>query len=57
MRCARQAIAPSALPFQTNDPDAITPFRAVKEFGLKLEAKQLPVDTIVIDHVEAPGEN
>ena len=47
----------AALPFQTNDPQAITPFSAVKEFGLKLEAKRVPVDTIVIDHVEAPGEN
>jgi len=47
----------AALPFQANDPQAITPFSAVKEFGLKLEAKRLPVDTIVIDHVEAPGEN
>jgi uncharacterized protein (TIGR03435 family) len=47
----------AALPFQTNDPQAITPFSAVKEFGLKLEAKKLPVDTIVIDHVEGPGEN
>jgi uncharacterized protein (TIGR03435 family) len=33
------------------------PFSAVKEFGLKLEAKQRVVDTIVIDHVEARGEN
>jgi uncharacterized protein (TIGR03435 family) len=47
----------AALPFQADDPDAISPFSAVKDFGLKLEAKQLPVDTIVIDHVEAPGEN
>ena len=47
----------SALPFQTNDSQALTPFSAVKEFGLKLEGKRLPVDTIVIDHVEAPGEN
>jgi uncharacterized protein (TIGR03435 family) len=47
----------AALPFQTNDPQAITPFSAVKEFGLKLEAKKLTVDTIVIDHAEAPGEN
>lgn len=47
----------AALPFQTDDPQAITPFSAVKEFGLKLEAKRLQVDTIVIDHVEAPGEN
>jgi uncharacterized protein (TIGR03435 family) len=47
----------SALPFQANDPEAITPFSAVKEFGLKLEAKKIPIDAIVIDHVEPPGEN
>ena len=48
----------AALPFQaTTDPAAITPFTAVKELGFKLEAQRLPVDTIVIDHVEGPGEN
>jgi uncharacterized protein (TIGR03435 family) len=47
----------SALPFQSNDPEATTPFSAVKDFGLKLEAKKVALDTIVIDHVEAPGEN
>jgi len=47
----------AALPFQTTDLDAITPFTAVKDFGLKLEAQRRPVDTIVIDHVEAPMEN
>jgi uncharacterized protein (TIGR03435 family) len=47
----------AALPFQTNDPQAITPFSAVKDLGLKLEAKRLPVDTIVIDRVEAPEQN
>jgi len=45
------------LPFQTNDPEATTPLSAVKEFGLKLEARQRVVDTIVLDHVEALGEN
>jgi uncharacterized protein (TIGR03435 family) len=47
----------SALPFQANDPEAITPFSAVKEFGLKLEAKKIPIDAMVIDRVEPPGEN
>ncbi len=47
----------AALPFQANDPDAISPFSAVTDFGLKLEAKQRQVDIIVIDHVESPGEN
>jgi uncharacterized protein (TIGR03435 family) len=47
----------AALPFQGNDPQAITPFTAVKDLGLKLEAKRIPVDVTVIDHVESPGEN
>jgi uncharacterized protein (TIGR03435 family) len=47
----------SALPFQTDDPQAITPFSAVKDLGLKLVARRSPVDTIVIDHVEAPEQN
>jgi uncharacterized protein (TIGR03435 family) len=47
----------AAFPFQSNDPQATTPFSAVKDLGLKLEAKKLALDTIVIDHVEAPGEN
>jgi len=47
----------SALPFQTNDSQATTPFSAVKDLGLKLEAKRIAVDTIVIDHVEPPEEN
>lgn len=47
----------SALPFQANDPGAISPFTAVKDFGLNLESKQRQVETIVIDHVEPPGEN
>ncbi len=47
----------AALPFQTNDPEAISPFSAVKDLGLKLEAHREPVDTVVIDHVEAPSEN
>jgi uncharacterized protein (TIGR03435 family) len=44
----------AALPFQTNDPQATTPFTAVKDFGLKLEATRRSVETIVIDHVEKP---
>jgi uncharacterized protein (TIGR03435 family) len=47
----------SALPFQTNDPEATTPFTAVKDLGLKLEMQRVPVDTLVIDHVEKPSEN
>jgi uncharacterized protein (TIGR03435 family) len=47
----------AAAPYRANDPSAITAFDAVKELGLKLDAQRLPVDTIVIDHVEAPTEN
>ena len=47
----------SALPNQLNDPQAISPFSAVKDLGLKLEAVTRAVETIVIDHVEGPGEN
>lgn len=47
----------SALPFQRNDPLAISPFVAVRDFGLKLEEQQRPFDAIVIDQVEGPGEN
>jgi uncharacterized protein (TIGR03435 family) len=33
-------------------------FTAVQEqLGLKLEARKVPVDTLVIDHVEPPSEN
>jgi uncharacterized protein (TIGR03435 family) len=47
----------SALPNQLNNPQAISPFSAVKDLGLKLEAATRAVETIVIDHVEGPGEN
>lgn len=47
----------AALPYQANDPDAITPFTAVKDFGLKLEEQRRPINTIVIDHAEKPSEN
>ncbi len=47
----------SALPFQSNDPEATTPFTAVKDLGLKLETQRLTLDTLVIDHVEKPSDN
>ncbi len=47
----------SALPRQSNDPQAISPYSAVKELGLKLEEKKRMIDTIVIDRAEKPGEN
>jgi uncharacterized protein (TIGR03435 family) len=39
-----------------HDPDAITPFDAVQELGLRLKREQRFVDTLVIDHVERPAE-
>ena len=32
-------------------------FKAVEQLGLKLDAQKQPVETIVIDHIERPGEN
>jgi uncharacterized protein (TIGR03435 family) len=43
----------------TPDPDAYPSlFTAIEEeLGLKLESAKGPVDTLVIDHAEAPSEN
>jgi len=32
-------------------------FKAVEQLGLKLESQKQPVETIVIDHIERPGDN
>jgi uncharacterized protein (TIGR03435 family) len=47
----------AALPFQSSDPAALSPFTAVRELGLKLEEARRSIDTIVIDSVEPPSEN
>ena len=39
------------------DPNRPTLFAALEALGLKLEAQMAPVETLVIDHVEAPSEN
>ena len=40
------------------DPVAIMQTALPKQLGLKLEARKLPIDTLVIDHVEkTPSEN
>jgi len=36
----------------TNEPNVVSPFSAVEKLGLKLERRRLPVDTIVVDHIE-----
>ena len=42
----------------TNDTDAPSLFTAMQEqLGLKLISVKLPVDAVVIDHLEKPGEN
>jgi uncharacterized protein (TIGR03435 family) len=39
-------------------PDVISIFTAIQDqLGLKLQPAKLPVDTLVIDHVEMPSEN
>ena len=44
----------------TNDPASDQPsiFAAVQEqLGLKLESSRVPMDVLVIDHIERPTEN
>lgn len=42
----------------TNEPNVVSPFNAVEKLGLKLERRRLPVDTIVLDHMErTPTDN
>ena len=42
----------------TNEPNIVTSFKAVEKLGLKLEARRLPVDTIVVDQIErTPTDN
>jgi uncharacterized protein (TIGR03435 family) len=42
----------------TNEPNVVSPLRAVEKLGLKLERRRLPVDTIVVDQIaRAPTEN
>ncbi|HEV2619623.1 MAG TPA: TIGR03435 family protein, partial [Acidobacteriaceae bacterium] len=44
-----------------NSPDATDPegsvFSAVETLGLKLEPGKVPVETLVIDHIERPSAN
>ena len=41
-----------------SEPSGVSPFKAVEALGLKLEPRRLPVDTIVVDHIErTPTEN
>ena len=56
---ANFAIASVLIPITpTNEPNVVSPFNAVEKLGLKLERRRLPVDTIVVDHIErTPTEN
>lgn len=41
-----------------DDPTGVSTFKAVEQLGLKLEARRIPMDTIVVEHVErVPREN
>jgi uncharacterized protein (TIGR03435 family) len=41
-----------------SDPGGLSVFEAVQQLGLKLEPRKVPLDLIVIDHLEkAPTEN
>jgi uncharacterized protein (TIGR03435 family) len=53
------AIASVLIPIPpTNEPNVVSPFKAVEKLGLKLEARRLPVDTIVVDQIErTPTDN
>jgi uncharacterized protein (TIGR03435 family) len=43
------------LPFPADtDPNLPTVFTALDQIGLKLESRKMPVDILVIDHVERP---
>jgi uncharacterized protein (TIGR03435 family) len=43
------------LPFPAGtDPNLPTLFTALDQIGLKLESRKMPVDILVIDHVEGP---
>ena len=55
-----------ALPFLEGSPDSVPPpdpqgqtiLTALKEqLGLKIESRRVPVDVIVIDHLERPSAN
>jgi hypothetical protein len=39
------------------DPIRLTLFQVFEKPGLKLESREAPVETFVIDHVEKPTEN
>jgi bla regulator protein blaR1 len=46
-----------AAPAAPDDPTRPTVFPAVEQLGLKLTAAKGPIEFLVIDHIERPGEN
>jgi uncharacterized protein (TIGR03435 family) len=42
------------LPWSCTDPNLPTVFTALDQIGLNLESRKMPVDILVIDHVERP---
>jgi bla regulator protein blaR1 len=55
----RNPVPGTASPTTATDPaGAVSLFTALQEqLGLKLEPRKLPVEILVIDHVERPSEN
>lgn len=53
------AIASVLVPLApSSEPSVVSPFNAVEALGLRLQRRRLPVDTIVVDHMErTPTEN
>ena len=50
-----QTAPPPGAPAPAADPDAPSIFTALQEqLGLKLEATRVPIDVLVVDHVERP---
>jgi len=42
----------------TNEPDVVSPFKAVETLGLKLERRRSMLDTVVVDHIDrVPTDN
>ena len=50
----RSRLPETQLPAMDSGPSVFT---AIRQFGLRLQARKTPVDVLVIDHVEKPAAN